>query len=179
MLINILPSDEKKLIRKEYRLRLSSICLFFLATLFVIATFLLVPLYVSSQYKLDALTKNLNSLDKNNIDTSLADYKKLVLDVNSTLAILEKGQTSRSAPADMIERIVVSRPKGIRFSQIVYTVVSPEVSTLRINGTASDRASLRALETTLESDPQVKKVILPVSSFTKRTDIGFNIILNL
>ncbi len=173
MIINVLPISEKKLLRKEYALRLATVSFCLFSILSIVATLLLLPSYTFSQSKAATLEAQVSDFNLSHPELSENDLRKIISEINQTLIILDAGKSKRIVSVDVFNTILSLRPLGVRFSQVFYMEDGDGKGTLEIRGNAIDRTALKALETAFESDPHIASVDLPVSSFTKRINIDF------
>lgn len=174
-MINVLPLDQKIALRKEYRLRLVTLCLFVFSILVFLASFLLLPAYVLSKEKVSTLEIQLQKYNEENPTTSVDNLTKLISNINNNLAILNKENPSISVVDDMLGTILASRVSGITISRMSYRMSLEEKNTFELNGRAVDRASLRSFEDKLKESSKVESTDLPVSNFTKRSNIDYSL----
>lgn len=174
-MINILPENEKVILRKEYRTRLLTVCLFMLSFLLLVVFFLLIPFYVLSDNKIQALNIQLGQYNVSNSDSSGNNLTKIITDINQNLELLNGNQKPNNFTQDILSSILASRPKGIQFFRIFYATSADGKKSIEINGKASDRAVLRTFEDALQKNKYIESTKLPVSNFTKRSDIDFSI----
>ena len=171
--MNVLPLEEKKNIKKEYRLRLLGTIFFALFILALTATVLLLPSYISSQTKMNLLEEKLAALNALHPEISQNDLSKIASDINATLALLDKGKPIRNISEDLLAKVFLARPAKMSLNQILYSERTDKVGILELHGIAPDRASLYVFKTSLESIPTVASVDLPISNFVKPSDIPF------
>jgi hypothetical protein len=178
-MVNILPENEKVLLHKEYRLRLVTVCLFMLSFLLTVAFFLLIPFYVLSDNKINALNIQLGQYNIANSDGSENNLTKVITEINQNLDLLNSNQKENNFTKDILSSILSNRPAGVKFSRLFYSTSVEGKRTVEINGQATDRTVLRSFEETLRKNKYVESTKLPVSNFTKRSDIDFSINITL
>jgi hypothetical protein len=178
-MINVLPKEEKDLIKKEYRLRLITVHLVFISLMFVASIGLLFPSYLYSQTKVNSLNERLMNFNQAHPGLSEEDLSKVILDVNNTLTILSKGGNKFDISNDTIGLILSLRTQGITFSRIAYSESNASVRMVDISGVADNRESLRIFQAKMESSPNIASADLPISNFTKRTNIDFKISIKM
>ena len=174
-MINVLPIREKILLRREYILRLVILCVFLFSLLFICATLLLLPSYTFSQSKVKTLEAQMQKLNASYPDISQESLNKTIVDINSTLALLDSGKNPLSVPEDIFAVIVSLKPKNIKFFQISYVQDAKGRNNVEIHGNAPNREALATLEDIFKKDSRIDIVDLPISSFTKRSDINFTL----
>jgi hypothetical protein len=178
-MINVLPQNEKSVLRKEYIIRLATLCIFLFTIIILAASFLLVPAYVLSKNKISAYEIELQKYNESNSNNSANNLSSIVSDINQNLEILNKNKQTKVLTEDIFGVVLSAKPKGVKIKNMSYAVTPENINTIQINGQAADRASLRAFEDSLKNDIRVESTKLPVSSFTKRTDIDFSLSVNL
>lgn len=177
--INVLPLEQKRTLKKEYRMRLANMSLSFLALIALLASVLLLPSYFFSMTKESLAEAQLESFNANNPEIALNNTDSLVVDINNRLTLLNQDPTTYQVNDKILSKLLALRPKGITFSQILYGQSSEGKSTIDIQGLASDRSTLRDFKSTLESNTDYASVNLPISDFLERTNINFNISITM
>ncbi len=172
-MINVLPENEKLAIRKEYRLRFFAVIFFTSSIFIVLATILLIPSYVFSQNKYTTLKNNLESMKKLDGTESGESLSSIIADINQNLQLLDGVSPTSSILENVFEPVLLARPNGIRISLLNHTLSLDGRRMIEVSGKANDRATLRAFEDMLKKDPKIDRVDLPVSNFSKRTNISF------
>ncbi len=178
-MINILPTEEKQSIKKEYHLRLATINLFFIAVMSMVASGLLIPSYLYSVAKVDSLNNTLAGLSQVNPEINEEDLSKIISDINNTLLLLYKNNNKFDVSNYALGTVLSLRVNGITFSQILYTERTDVNRVVELFGVAQNREALRLFKDKLESEPNIAGVDLPISNFTKRTDIDFKVTIKM
>ncbi len=174
-MINVLPQNEKSILHKEYMLRLVTICLFIFSSFFFAASFLLMPAYVVSKNKITTLEIELQKYNELNPENSENNLASITSEINHNLGLLNKNVVTKKVTEDIFSTIFSAKPTGVKFFNLLYSVTPEGKNTVLINGQALNRGSLRALEDNLRKDPHVESTNLPVSNFSKRSNIDFSI----
>lgn len=184
--INILPAHEKKIIHKEYWIRLFTILLNLLVVASIVASLLLFPSYFLAQSKESLVENKLDAFNKENPDLSNSNIDNITNDINSKLEMLNNAATPYEVSDNVLSNIINSRTDGITFSQIIFdkktikvSDLDQEVSVLEINGIATNRDTLRNFKTALDSNTSFSKVDLPISDFLEKTDLNFTITITM
>ncbi len=174
-LMNVLPQEEKKILRKEYWMRFSSIILNLFTVIAVVAIFLIFPSYFFSKAKVHIVESRLEAFNianpeaaKHNIDTTIAD-------INLKSTTLNSKKPNLIVSDEILTNIIEIRPKGIVLSQIQYNESIEHVRSIEIKGVASNRATLRNFKSNLDAVPRFLNVVLPISDFLEPSDINFSI----
>lgn len=174
-MINVLPQNEKTVLHKEYLLRLTTVCLFIFSGFAFSALFLLMPAYVLSTNKIAALEIEVQKYNESNSGISGKSLSDIITQTNQNLEILNKNTGSKKVTEDILDTVLSAKPTGIKILSILYVVSSEGKHSAQINGQALDRTSLRAFEDALKREPSVESTDLPVSNFTKRSNIDFSL----
>ncbi|MDE2030738.1 MAG: pilus assembly protein PilM [Patescibacteria group bacterium] len=177
-MMNVLPDNEKKWLRREYWMRFASVLFYFLALSGVIATFLLFPLYFFSVSKLNIATSKLEAFNAANPQIATQDLNKSINDINSKLNLLSSKEPSSSASDIILKDLLSNLPKGITIFQILYNETANEKE-LEIHGKAADRVTLRDFKSSLDNNPHIAKTDLPISSFLEKSNIDFTISITM
>lgn len=177
----LLPQSEIKSLKREYHTRLFFTLCFFVSCAIIIGIISLLPAYILSYSQekdlvekvnilrtkreatgIDKITKELSETSRIikilNDNKSKSDFSKIILDINKNLPAqvsLNSFQVNRQGEA---------------------TTTSNEVI---IQGKSLTRDALIALKKTLENNPEIKKVELPISDLAKSKDISFSIRLTI
>lgn len=177
-MINVLPQEQKRVLKKEYFIRLLSTYFFLITILALVSTALLLPTYTLSKSKESLLENELIKFDKDNPDLSTDELEKVILDINSKLALLDSMGSESEVSHGVIDRFLKIEKKDISIDKIFY-IYGEEKSTLEIVGLAKNRASLNNFKTALEDSGLYENIDLPISNFVKPNDIDFNIKFDL
>jgi type IV pilus assembly protein PilM len=174
-IINVLPSEEKKLLRHNYWMRFSTTMLSFLSFSLVVSILLILPSYFFSISKSKIATDRLEAFNLANPEITTENLEKSIKDINAELTLLSsKGSTV--APSEIILKdLILNLPKGITLSQIFYNEDTGGARSINIHGLASDRVALRNFKSTLDSNPDMASSNLPISDFLEKSNINFSI----
>lgn len=187
-MIDLLPSSEKIAIRKEYRLRVLTVCFVALsfALLATVASFLPTYLYTLSRYEA-FLTESQSDETQSRI-SQMKEMETTVRDTNKKIEAL-KGVGATMHVKDVVFEILESKSPGLVITALSYDIggnVSKKgkediinSATINITGKSSDRAALLAFKETLSQKQEFGTVDLPISNLVKDTDIGFSINLSV
>jgi type IV pilus assembly protein PilM len=173
--INVLPDGEKKLLRKEYWMRLGTMTLSLIALAGVMATLLALPSYFFSISKLNLSTSRLEAFNNANPEIATNDLDTAIADTNAKLVLLSSKKTSREVSNTLEQDLFANKPKGITLSQILYKESTPDTKVLELHGKAINRSTLRDYKSQLDANPDFKKVDLPISDYLEPVDINFTI----
>lgn len=176
--INVLPYENKKELKREYWMRYGTVVLNFILMISLISTLLLFPAYFLSSQKERLVEQKLEAFDRENPTLIKNDINKIVTDINTKLEILSKAEGPWKLSERVINNILENRIQGITYSQILYSKKGTE-SLLEIRGVASSRDTLRNFKTILDNNPNFSRVDLPISNFLEKSNLNFTILITL
>jgi len=171
-MINLIPSVVKKVIIRDYRVRVLSVFFFILSVVSIVIGFLFLPVYV-------LVSTQVNVYAKSAADAALevADY------ASSTKILANANQMSqqiiqlRSADsfAATIKLIEANLGAGIKIELIELSRTAGDIAPIRVNGMADTRQNLSQFRDRLLALPEIEDVVLPLSNLAKDKDIQFTI----
>lgn len=173
--INILPLQEKKFLRRKYKSRLVTVFLNLFSLVGVLSIILLLPSYMLSSSKENIAEERLESFNISNPEIVTMDLEKTISDINKKLLFISKNDTNQQITEKVFGWLLENRPKGVTFSQILYNKRSDGGLVLDIHGVARDRTVLRNLKLILDKNLDYKEVNLPISNFLEKSDLNFTI----
>lgn len=176
-MFNLLPKQEKKLIEREYRLRLVTISLLLFGAIGTTASIILVPSFVVSSQK-EKLAMDENASLKQEIASRSQDNLPEILKVagNQVKALDVKDRSSYVF--ELISDVVLSKTGKIKLFGIDVSKNEESGKIIKISGRAIDRDSLLSFSRVLEKVSGFSKVDVPVSNFAEATNIDFFISVN-
>lgn len=173
--INILPCREKKILRKEYWQRFTTMFMNLIAVLGALAILLLFPAYFLSNTRESMVEEQLRVFNEENPGLTTENIDKVKNDINVKLNTLAKSETLYQFNEKVLDNVLSSRAEGITFSQILFNKNGSDTPMLDIRGVAKNRDSLRNFKTVLDNNPNFSNVDLPVSNFLEKENLNFNI----
>lgn len=205
-IINILPDSEKKILRKEYWMRFSTIVMNLIALIGLFTIILLLPSYLSSRSEEKITKSQLESFNVENPELVNNNMDKKIKEINLKLEKIDKNKTPYQVSDDVINNILSNKTDGITFSQILFSkkilekpIVTKEpdptnfdddvqkktktekieYSVLEVHGIAKDRDSLRNFKIALDNNPSFTEVNLPISNFLEKRNLVFTVSLTM
>lgn len=173
-MFNLLPKAAKDTIRREYRVRLAAVALFFLSAALVIAALMLLPSWFLSAQKEAAARARADALVRSLSQRSAAGLEQELRTAQQRLNLL-----SREAPVvslyELTERIAAGRPPGVSLESITFSRTPEGRRAAFVSGTARDRAALVSFSRSLERARAFEKVDLPLSALAKEKDLIFSL----
>ncbi|MES2436387.1 MAG: hypothetical protein V4519_00055 [Patescibacteria group bacterium] len=171
-MINLLPEQEKKLARDEYRLRVIAVVLCSVLITIGIGVVLLIPSYGLAMYKSRVAQNEAQSL----IDTTRevaerAELTKELNTVSSTMSALSGNQTG-SNPSSIVALLIKHKTADNKITGFGYEK-REGAFVIHVRGIAKTRQSLQSFAAAVRKEKGIDDVVVPVSNFAKDTDIEF------
>lgn len=174
-MLNLLPKEQKKILKHEYEIRLLSVIFIMVTILGIFATLLILPSYFFSSSKETLVEKSLEDFNRNNPETKVDDLNKINADINSKLKVLDTKWPNDILVDETFKDLLSLVPKGITLTQFLYNENSDNNKVFEIHGQASSREVLQDFKTILENDTRFKDLNLPISNFVKKSKIDFTL----
>ena len=173
---NVLTQKHKKDLKKEYRLRLSSVALFLLAGAIAAAIVLLLPSFIMARTQQKTLEGEITLL-KERVESQLgAEGKDIISVTNAKVAALKQSATQESIEP-LFAEIARAVPVGVQVVRIAYD--SPGAGELSVSGIAANRQSVLAFTDNLKAVEEFTSVDFPISNLAQDTDIVFSLRVGL
>jgi len=180
-MINLLPLQSKKLVKKELLRRFTLFFGLAFSFLLIVATIL----FSVSWFFLDSVLENLN--DQGTSVRELAERKKLenleseIVDLNGLLELLRQGEEKSLIVTDSILNTISFLPSSVTITSFLFDFGKCEGCVFKMvpSGHAENRVDLIKFVNDLEESGYFKKVELPVSGLLKERDINFLMTLEL
>lgn len=173
-MFNLLPAIEKQSILKDYRTRLLSVALMFLAFTLFWGAMLLLPAYLSSKQREQAMSDSHAVLLKQIASRNQDNFSDTVRLTREKIAILTP-KTESIPLSKIIKEIVSLKGASIKFQAFGISISPSGATEVVLSGVAKTRASLLLLTDRLEKSKVFAQVEVPVSNFAKNTDLEFSI----
>ncbi len=180
-MINLLPEEEKELIKREYKRRLIVVIGIFLFISVFSAVILLLPSYLplssqkqSFESQLDAAKQRLSREKADEIESS-------VRGLNDRLAFFsQQGENTRQISA-LIKQILSVKSPSIKLLTFAYQKGTQEKKNeqMLIQGTATTRNAFLAFTKALETMSGVSEVQSPPANLMKDENLEFNLTIKL
>lgn len=178
MAINLLPDEQKAVIRAEYRRRIIVALGWFAALMIATNIILLVPAWFAFTAQEQELTRQLDAIEKGSLFTRVTEIESSIRTLNSEIRQYraEERRVEHATPA--FDAVLESRGAGVAITTLSFAA-SPKMADGRarlvILGNASDRASLLAFSDRLKAQPGVEVVESPISNLLRETDVDYQI----
>ena len=172
-MINLLPDEYKKQIRKEYRRRILIVALIFTFLTEIVSVILLVPSYFISNTKYYSVESHLPKdvlADK----TESLKTSDIIKKINDKIDLLRISSAGKAQINKLINSIVVEKYSTIAIRSISYEMRG-DTAKIDVLGVARSRESLLGFVDRLKKDKYFAEVYSPVSNLVKDKDIDFSI----
>ncbi len=164
---NLLPKNDKHLIREEYRLRLVTVVLFAFSAVIIMASVLLIPSYfitylkgVSGEEQIKIIRDVVAMHERDNVDQILVEAKQKLKAISSE---------RQSDMVEVIQTILEEQSAVISLNSFVSVD-----DMIRVEGVARSRDDLVLFADRLEKTPLFVNVNLPLSNLAPSKDIRFS-----
>lgn len=173
--INVLPQEEKKILRRKYWTRLITIFFNLISLVGVFSILLLIPSYLFSVSKESLVDSRLEEFNIANPEITTTNLDKTIDGINKKLSFISSVKIDQQISDKVFGWLLENKPKGITFSQLLYSKKTDNSLVLDIHGVARDRTTLRNFKSILDNNPAYSEVNLPISDFLEKTDLNFTI----
>lgn len=173
-MINLLPVEEQKLIKKEYLRRLIVVVGIFFFVFVCISTILLLPSYFLFSSQKKSFDNQLDAIHQRLERESAADAESSISDLNEKLKSFSGSGEASQPISRLIKQILSVKPAAVKLAYIYY-----QQQRLSLQGQAQTRKSLLSFTGALESFDEVNKVQSPPSNLLKEENIDFNLVIYL
>lgn len=176
-MINLLPTEEKKKTRAEYRFRLGAIVALTVALLFLISLVLLSPVYLLTLSKYQFASEKLVKLEtEQGQKEQEKEIDARIKAVNKEIALFSKENKDQVVFSEIVTKIIELKGSTIKIQNMFYEINSGRGHFI-ISGRADDRDNLALFIEKLKKDSFFTTVDIPISSYIKSADIDFSVIL--
>lgn len=175
-MFNLLPDSLKDQIKSDYKLRRLTVFLIILISVQTIVFILLVPSWLISYYKENALIFRLEKTSHSELSYDANEIKNKIKVINNEVNLLN---TALEYPklSPLIDYILTKRNPSIKLESFTYN--GGKTWTLTVQGISATRESLVAMVDNLKQSGLFKNVDLPVSNLAKNKNIDFSITMTI
>jgi hypothetical protein len=171
-MINLIPPDAEKTVKREYLVRISSVWLYLFAAACVIVAVLYIPTYLLLSSQLKAYEGEFAS-----VSIQAGEFKEAETALKNTNVIIDFLAKEERTPlfSTVLETIEGITPEAITLDGYTLSRKNGALGALTVSGEAKNRASLAQFRSALEAHKLFKTATLPLSNLTKDKDIPFAI----
>jgi len=180
-MINLLPEEEKILIKREYTRRLAVIIGIFLFILFCSAVIFLLPSYLPLSSQKQSFENQLNTVKQGLSREKADEIESSIRGLNNKLAFFSRrGENARQISV-LISQILSVKSPSIKLFTFTYQKGTQEKKNeqMLIQGNATTRNAFLAFAKALETINGVGEVQSPPANLTKDENVEFNLTLKL
>jgi type IV pilus assembly protein PilM len=174
-IVNVLPEEEKKLIKKEYWKRFFIVLINIFSFLIFISIFLLLPSYFFSSTKESLSENRLDAFNLANIDISNLNIDTNIKNLNKKIDLIGTFKQGNLLYGDILSPILLKKPEGITFTQLLYSKRKDKSLIIEIHGKARDRITLRNFKSIIDSNIKFVSSSLPINNYLEKVNLDFSI----
>ncbi|MFA4890626.1 MAG: hypothetical protein WC587_03300 [Candidatus Paceibacterota bacterium] len=179
-MINLLPIENKILVKKEYLKRLVLVFGFFSLITAAIAVLLLVFLLFLVDKEKNDYEEYFTLQQKHLSFLNEEEVVSFVNEINSKVKFFEENGKKEKKASEIIKIITETKTKGILINYFSLSVGLPaQAGKISFNGTAKTRNELLSFVESLKKEQVFKKVDSPISNFLKESNVKFNVSIDL
>lgn len=173
-MINLLPEQQRREVRREYFSRLAIVSLIFASLCFLAGTAALLPSFILSRAREAALSDQAAVLTHSVELASATGSDKKLQNAKDHLALLS-ARLGESSPRELLSLLIEQKKNGITLSRFAFARNPSGAMVVTVAGKASDRETLVAFSETLKKVPAFTSSNLPISNFAQSQSIPFTI----
>lgn len=174
-MLNLLKPEQKKQIIHEYHVRFFVLVFVMLFCVEVLAVILLLPSYLTSKARSDALNSKSSILQAQSISEQGAALNDLIKKTNDYIGVFLASATSTSVSA-ALHAVVDNRGNAVKINGLVYSVQNG-VQQITVQGVAASRQDLLDFIKRLKQQKGVLSANLPLSDFSQAQNITFSLVV--
>lgn len=174
--MNLLPSEEKGILKRGFKIRVFILLNIFLTIFFIAAAIFLIPPYFLAKEQLSVIS-SLNTSIKPEDEESINKTLLIPTEIQNKINFFETNLRNKKA-YDAITEVVSLKEAGIKINSILFSKVPQGTDaevTILISGKADRRDALIDFQTALRDSGEFQSVDVPVSSLAKDKDLPFSI----
>lgn len=175
-MINLIPPIAKKKIVTEYWVRAISVWMLVCGVMFLVVSFLLLPVYVLVNSQVQVYETSANEAVAKVAEYDLSASTLAEANVQAQILIELRQMKTFS---DLIGDINNLQGDDIFVTNLDFRRTGMKLNSVQLNGKAKDRKALADFRDALMTLPEVKDVHLPIANLAKDRDIIFSISVTL
>lgn len=179
--MNILPDDVKQNLQAQRFSRFLIVSSAVLSMILWIGGILLLVPWFALTLEGRELEKHLETAKQSPSLLRVDAIENMLLSLNKKLDAYEKNHANIIFASPLIDILLDHRESGISFSVLSYQGIQGQHTApqLRAEGSARDRTTLLALRDSLEQDPCIENVRIPISNLLQEINIKFSITFDM
>ena len=174
-MINLIPPEGHRAVRKEYLVRVSATYCFLFAVVFILLTVSLIPTYVLVRAQMHAYDAEVS------VQTEGGEIKIAEEDTVRTEAILTELRKTPNTPnmSVIIREIENAATRGISFRNFSLQYTANTLDPILVQGVADRREDLVAFKQAVEAHALFEGADIPLTDLAKERDVPFTITIRL
>ncbi len=179
-MINLIPNQEQKKMKKDFYLRLVVMLILALSVSLFIASVSILPSYFASMVSRNLATAKLETQKSSEVAVLDTSALKEVEFIDKQLKLIEGLNKNKFVFSErVLKKIILSKTPDIKIEKFLFDDDTKGNKRVVINGQASSREKLLEFRTALERDKTFTGIDLPISNFIKGSDIEFSLQLKV
>ena len=175
-MINLIPPEGHKIVRREYLLRVFATALFLFGFVCIILTVALLPKYLRIGTMIHAFA--LETQKVGNKDAAFLEAEKEVLVTRDILLQLKMSKESVTA-SEAIEEIQKHAPPEVVFKNFSTELLDGVIERVKMQGVAPTREDLLHLKVAIEESEMFETAEVPISDLALDINVPFSITITL
>ena len=173
-MINLIPKEEKKKMKADFRYRLFALLFFVLDFCLLVGAVCLLPAYFNSSINVSSVHAQLEAQKNEPLPVLGEQSLSVINDINNKIGTIKTAEKNKfPVSVNIVDAIISKKRADIKISQISYEYSPATGKKVKITGTAPSREVLLLFRKALEESPSFKSVDLPISNFIKGSNIQF------
>ncbi len=175
-MINLIPPEGHKAVKREYLLRVGSTLAFLFGWVAIFLGIALVPTYVLIDAQIDTFM-----LEQATEQVKEESFKKAQEEVRTIETVLTqlKSYTPKVLPSSVIAEIQKRSPRNVTFRQFSIDEVEGVIEKVQIQGVAPTRESLAQLKNSLETSEMFDTAEVPIADLARGAELPFAITVTM
>ena len=174
-MFKLLPEKKRRLIEREYKLRLATLMLAGICLILSVAVAGILPSYFLSIERLSEVRQRATQQSQAPVSEDEAVLPGWLSRVNRRISLLGP-QEIDGKPFEQLKNVLDEKIEGVMITSLSWKLVGNE-ERLKMRGVARDRQTLVNFSNKINASKKFSRVELPVSNFAEDQDINFEISL--
>lgn len=175
-MLELLPNAQKKVVKKEYFLRLLAVVLLFLLATGILFLVFISPSYFLSVEKGKIVNQEFEKRKKSNVSLDDEDLRLVIKNSKEMLDLLAPAANEYPITG-LIMKIISKKNLGVIIEGLSMIYSKNGQYQIFVRGKSKNRELLKSFAENLKAEKEFSSVDLPISNFAKISDIDFNITL--
>jgi len=177
---NIITEKQKKEIKRDYLVRLLSVCFIISSLLGVFFLAYVIPYYISIIQKDIRVTDQFASvINAENIENVGESVSRIVNKTLAQLDVIELYNNGDLSPSVYLSKIIENKNSDIQLSKLSYNKIGNSQGSFSISGVSDSRESLVIFIEALKTGAGFTNVEIPVSNFAKDSNVAFTLTIEI